>query len=89
MHPDTQHAAAYIQGHQPAYTGKGRLRRETAAILGAWQPAYVMLTLLRLGPYTHIWLASRDANASTPSWRTGQPPASPASRLLRTARRST
>jgi hypothetical protein len=96
VHPDTPQAAAYLHGHQLGYTGKGWLRCETTAILGAWQPAYAMLThaaaglplpddvgmapahygvhvearrsdgtgytLLRLGPYTQTWLASRDAD---------------------------
>ncbi|WP_331761811.1 hypothetical protein [Streptomyces sp. NBC_01546] len=92
VHPDTPHAAAYAH----RYTSKGWLRRQTAAILGVWNPAYAMLThaaagldlpddvgmapphygvhvearkpdgtgyiLLRLGPYTQTWLASRDAD---------------------------
>ncbi|MER7119116.1 hypothetical protein ACWCY1_10275 [Streptomyces goshikiensis] len=96
VHPDTPHAAAYFHGRQLGYTDRGWLRCETAAILGAWQPAYAMLThaaanlplpddvglepahygvhvearrtdgtghtLLRLGPYTQTWLASRDAD---------------------------
>ncbi|MCZ4098038.1 hypothetical protein [Streptomyces sp. H39-C1] len=96
VHPDTGHAAAHHYGHQLGYTSRGWLRCETTAILGTWQPAYVMLThaaanlplpsdvgmdpahygvhvearradgtgfpLLRLGPYTQTWLASRDAD---------------------------
>ncbi|MET9077908.1 hypothetical protein ABZX95_38495 [Streptomyces sp. NPDC004232] len=96
VHPDTPHAAAYLHGRQLGYTDRGWLRCETTAILGAWQPAYAMLThaaaglplpgdvgmapahygvhvearrsdntgytLLRLGPYTQTWLASRDAD---------------------------
>ncbi|MFJ3638023.1 hypothetical protein [Streptomyces sp. NPDC090112] len=93
VHPD---AAAHLHGHQLGYTDRGWLRCETTMILGAWQPAYAMLThaaanlplpddlgmspahygvhvearrpdgtsysLLRLGPYTQTWLASRDAD---------------------------
>ncbi|WP_217144789.1 hypothetical protein [Streptomyces sp. AC627_RSS907] len=44
VHPDTPHAAAYLHGRQLGYTGRGWLRCETTAILGAWQPAYAMLT---------------------------------------------
>ncbi|WP_046500632.1 hypothetical protein [Streptomyces odonnellii] len=44
VHPDTPHAAAYLHGHQLGYTNRGWLRCETTAILGAWQPAYAMLT---------------------------------------------
>lgn len=96
VHPDAGHAAGYLHGRQLGYTDRGRLRCETTAILGAWQPAYAMLThaaanlplpndlgmapahygvhvearrtdgtghtLLRLGPYTQTWLASRDAD---------------------------
>ncbi|MFI7178946.1 hypothetical protein [Streptomyces spororaveus] len=96
VHPDTGHAAGYLHGRQLGYTDCGWLRCETTAILGAWQPAYAMLThaaanlplpddvgmapahygvhvearrtdatgytLLRLGPYTQTWLASRDAD---------------------------
>ncbi|WP_445270399.1 hypothetical protein [Streptomyces sp. DSM 41634] len=96
VHPDTGHAAGYLHGRQLGYTDRGWLRCETTAILGAWQPAYTMLThaaanlplpddvgmapahygvhveahhhdgpgytLLRLGPYTQTWLASRDAD---------------------------
>ncbi|MEV5242611.1 hypothetical protein AB0K89_26415 [Streptomyces cinnamoneus] len=96
VHPETPHAAAYRHGRQLGYTNRGWLRCETTAILGAWQPAYAMLThaaanlplpndvgmdpahygvhvearrsdntsytLLRLGPYTQTWLASRDAD---------------------------
>ncbi|MGK5628569.1 hypothetical protein [Streptomyces sp. URMC 123] len=44
VHPDTPHAAAYLHGHQLGYTSKGWLRCETTTILGAWQPAYAILT---------------------------------------------
>ncbi|MFB7511303.1 hypothetical protein [Streptomyces broussonetiae] len=36
VHPDTPQGAAYLHGHQLGYTTKGRLRCETAAILGVW-----------------------------------------------------
>ncbi|MFE2554383.1 hypothetical protein ACFXGI_38655 [Streptomyces sp. NPDC059355] len=96
VHPDAPNAAAHRHGHDLGYTDRGWLRCETTAILGAWQPAYAMLThaaanlslpddvgmdrahygvhvearrtdgsgyaLLRLGPYTQTWLASRDAD---------------------------
>ncbi|MEU9083410.1 hypothetical protein [Streptomyces sp. NPDC048357] len=96
VHPDSGHAAGYLHGRQLGYTDRGWLRCETTAILGAWQPAYAMLThaaanlplpddvgmmpahygvhvearrhdgpsytLMRLGPYTQTWLASRDAD---------------------------
>ncbi|MFD9574155.1 hypothetical protein ACFWBI_30535 [Streptomyces sp. NPDC059982] len=86
----------YLHGRQLGYTDRGWLRCETTMILGAWQPAYAMLThaaanrplpddlgmspthygvhiearqpdgasytLLRLGPYSQTWLASRDAD---------------------------
>ncbi len=44
VHPDTPHAAAYLQGRQLGYTNRGWLRCETTAILGLWQPGYAMLT---------------------------------------------
>ncbi|MBH1937801.1 hypothetical protein I5Q34_26605 [Streptomyces sp. AV19] len=44
VHPDTPHAAAYLHGRQLGYTDRGWLRCKTTAILGAWQPAYAMLT---------------------------------------------
>ncbi|MFE3556963.1 hypothetical protein ACFXKW_19145 [Streptomyces sp. NPDC059193] len=44
VHPETPHAAAYLHGCQLGYTDRGWLRCETTAILGAWQPAYTMLT---------------------------------------------
>ncbi|MFF4534111.1 hypothetical protein ACFY1P_33180 [Streptomyces sp. NPDC001407] len=44
VHPDTPHAAAYLHGRQLGYANRGWLRCETTAILGAWQPAYAMLT---------------------------------------------
>ncbi|MFE3582690.1 hypothetical protein [Streptomyces vinaceus] len=96
VHPDAPNAAAHRHGHDLGYTDRGWLRCETTTILGAWQPAYAMLThaavnlplpddvgmdrahygvhvearrpdgtgctLLRLGPYTQTWLASRDAD---------------------------
>ncbi|MFJ9855302.1 hypothetical protein [Streptomyces sp. NPDC101150] len=46
-------------------------------------------TLLRLGPYTQTWHASRDADRLNTELEAGQPPSSPASPSLRTARRST
>ncbi|WP_420082701.1 hypothetical protein ACN6AT_35895 (plasmid) [Streptomyces sp. JL4002] len=44
VHPDTPNGAAYLHGRQLSYTDRGWLRCKTTAILGAWQPAYVMLT---------------------------------------------
>jgi hypothetical protein len=44
VHPDTPHAAAHLNGRQLGYTDRGWLRCETAAIVGAWQPGYAMLT---------------------------------------------
>ncbi|MFF1561015.1 hypothetical protein [Streptomyces sp. NPDC058279] len=44
VHPDTPHAAAHLHGRRLGYTDRGWLRCRTTAILGAWQPAYTMLT---------------------------------------------
>lgn len=44
VHPDTGHAAGYLHSRRLGYTDLGRPRCETTAILGAWQPAYAMLT---------------------------------------------
>ncbi|WP_225638161.1 hypothetical protein [Streptomyces solaniscabiei] len=44
VHPNTPHAAAYLHGRQLGYTDRGWLRCQTTAVLGAWQPAYTMLT---------------------------------------------
>ncbi|MFD8026411.1 hypothetical protein ACFV6G_39095 [Streptomyces lavendulae] len=44
VHPDIPNAAAHLHGRQLGYTDRGWLRCETTAILGAWQPAYAMLT---------------------------------------------
>ncbi|MFB6999329.1 hypothetical protein ACFCXF_14790 [Streptomyces virginiae] len=44
VHPDAPNAAAHRHGHDLGYTGRGWLRCETTEILGAWQPAYTMLT---------------------------------------------
>ncbi|GLW03834.1 hypothetical protein [Streptomyces lavendulae] len=44
VHPDAPNAAAHRHGHDLGYTDRGWLRCETTAILGAWQPAYAMLT---------------------------------------------
>ncbi|WP_086682110.1 hypothetical protein [Streptomyces pseudogriseolus] len=44
VHPGTPHASAYLHGRQLGYTERGRLRCETSAILGFWQPGYAMLT---------------------------------------------
>ncbi|MEU3774217.1 hypothetical protein AB0F11_13615 [Streptomyces sp. NPDC032472] len=96
VHPDAPNAAAHLHGRQLGYTDRGWLRCETTTILGAWQPAYAMLThaaanlplpddigmdparygvhveargadgttrtMLRIGPYTETWLASRDSD---------------------------
>lgn len=40
IHPNTPHAAAYAH----RYTSTGWLRCDTSTILGAWQPAYRLLT---------------------------------------------
>ncbi|MFF4647274.1 hypothetical protein [Streptomyces sp. NPDC001389] len=44
VHPDTPHASAYLHGRHLGYNERGWLRCETTAVLGAWQPAYTMLT---------------------------------------------
>ncbi|WP_424893268.1 hypothetical protein [Streptomyces sp. XH2] len=44
VHPGTPHAGAYLHSRQLGYTERGWLRCKTSAILGFWQPGYVMLT---------------------------------------------
>ncbi|MEU4955800.1 hypothetical protein ACFYN3_39055 [Streptomyces lavendulae] len=44
VHPVVPNAAAHRHGHDLGYTDRGWLRCKTTAILGAWQPAYAMLT---------------------------------------------
>ncbi|WP_234307015.1 hypothetical protein [Streptomyces sp. NRRL F-2890] len=93
VHPDTPHAATHHQALQLGYTDRGWLRCPTNTILGAWHPAYTMLThsaahrplpddvgMTPAHYAVHVEAPTAPAtccSASGPTPRPGGPPATP------------